>query len=427
MSDPFDGKMEIGDTVIIAGREQDFGLGGGGGYGPGVHVSNRPEIGQPNLDAMMSESEEGWPHIDQYIDMGIDPWKWVPLQLGEAILMINNSSKFEINNLQKTIESEISTAGVAQPTASVKNSPEVANNSISALKGLIQKRTEAIQANKGVLLKLPKKQYGKSVNEIIDEIKPITAQVDSDAMGRMIDQELTWLVSTRNIEIHTAAIQLLQEKLNTWLAIQKSHMELADAIANAVAEAEAKQKADEQKKYEDAIKFTASFYESVGDKFGEKAETLAKKLTESAKGKSIRSANDALKAFDKYKATMNKKFNAKEMEAATKYIDSMDFDAIGKATVKFSRGFGYVGHAFNVKDIYVEFGKSQRSGDWKPFFVKLETIALGVAATALIGAMFGFAAVTPLGILAFATMMAVSGAAIDDEVVESLNQFIMEL
>ncbi|WP_339560982.1 colicin-like pore-forming protein [Pseudomonas sp. EA_65y_Pfl1_P113] len=374
-----------------------------------------------------------WISYDHYIDIGVDPWKWIPLQLSEAILEINNNTEYAKNNLKNTLESEISSAGVAQLPAKVTPSEKVTNNSISALNGLIQKRNEAIQENKAVLAKLPKRQYGRSVKAIVDEVMPITNNVDSDAMNRMIDLELAWLVSTRNIEIHATAIQLLHEKLDQWQAIkEKQQRDVAAAKAaadKAIADAAAKAKlaADEQTKYEDAIKATASFYEALGAKFGDKAKTLAKELEEGAKGTSIRSADEALKAFDKYKDVLNKKFNSKEREAAAKYIASMDFEAIGKATAKFSKGFGYVGHAFNAKDVYIEFGKSQASGDWNPFFVKLETVGLGMAATALVAAMFGFAAVTPVGILGFSALMAVSGAAIDDKLVESINKFIMQL
>lgn len=279
------------------------------------------------------------------------------------------------------------------------------------------------------------------------QIRAFFVQAYKREFGRISDTAETyqaWLNSFNAayaIKVLNDEIELLNKE-SSWFRNQAEQARLAaeaervaaeqariaaEAIAKAAAEAEAKRVADEQAKYEDAIKFTASFYKEVAEKFGEKASTLAQELAESAKGKTIRSADEAFKAFDKYKDVLDKKFNAKDREAIVKLIDSVDFDAVGKSAAKFSKGFGYVGPAMDAKDAYIEFGKSQASGDWKPFFVKLETIGLGLAATALVGAMFGFAAVTPVGILGFAALMAVTGAAIDDKLVGNINSFIMDM
>lgn len=178
---------------------------------------------------------------------------------------------------------------------------------------------------------------------------------------------------------------------------------------------------------ETAIKFTADFYAEVGIKFGDSASKLAEELAESAKGKKIRTADDAFKAFDKYKNELNKKFSAKDRAAAANYIDSMDFEAIGKAAAKFGKSLGYVGHIMNAKDSFIEFQKAMKSDNWKPFFVKAEAIALGMAATYLVTITFGFIAVTPLGILLFAFLVAATGAAIDDQLIENINSFIVGL
>ncbi|MBK3471732.1 hypothetical protein JJD61_13630 [Pseudomonas carnis] len=178
---------------------------------------------------------------------------------------------------------------------------------------------------------------------------------------------------------------------------------------------------------ETAIKSTAAFHKEVAEKFGEKASDLAQNLAESAKGNKIRSAEEAFKAFEQYKDAMNKKFSAHDRMAAMKYIDAMDYSAIGKAAARFSKGFGYVGPAMDLKDLFVEYNKSMTSDDWKPFFVKLESIALGLAATALVASVFGFIAVTPLGILVFATMISATGAAVNDILTQQINDFIFSL
>ena len=178
---------------------------------------------------------------------------------------------------------------------------------------------------------------------------------------------------------------------------------------------------------EAAIKFTSDFYAEAGVRFGDSASKLASDLADSAQGKKIRSADEAFKAFDKYKNALDKKFSVKDRAAAAKYIDSIDYEAIGKAATKFSKGLGYVGPVIDAKDSIIEFMNSMESGDWKPFFLKLESIALGLAATAFVGIAFGFIATTPMGILAFAFIVAATGAAIDDNFAEKLNKFVSSL
>lgn len=178
---------------------------------------------------------------------------------------------------------------------------------------------------------------------------------------------------------------------------------------------------------ETAIKSTGAFYKEVAEKYGEKASTLSKELAESAKGNKIRSAEAAFNAFDQYKDILNKKFSVQDRMAAAKYIDAMDFDAMGKAAARFSKGFGYVGPAMDLKDAFIEFNNSMKSDDWNPFFLKLESIALGLAATALVSAIFGFVAVTPLGILVFATLIAATGAVVNDSLTLKINEFITTL
>ena len=292
-----------------------------------------------------------------------------------------------------------------------------------------------------------------SLNQIVSQtsLDIISLQVVANSFYRQnfFDRPINAFIE-RAAGLISYRIQLPEQSYLDWLASLKAAYEVkrlndvvefankvklnaeearvaAEIAAKAAADKAATDAAAEAVKIEDAIKFTAAFHKEVAGKFSEQAATLSRDLAESAKGKKIRSAEDAFKAFDKYKDEINKKFSAQDRLAAAKYIDSMDFDAIGKAAAKFSKGFGYVGPAMDFKDSIVEFNKSMKSDDWKPFFVKVESVALGVAATALVSAMFGFIAVTPLGILVFALLIAATGAAIDDKLVANINAFIKGL
>ncbi|WP_059405907.1 colicin-like pore-forming protein [Pseudomonas sp. RIT-PI-q] len=187
------------------------------------------------------------------------------------------------------------------------------------------------------------------------------------------------------------------------------------------------ERANDAEQIKGAIKFTADFYKEVTEKFGEKASALAKELSENARGKKIRNAEEAIRAFDQYKDVLNKKFSVKDREAIAKAIDSLDKDMMARSLNKFSKGLKGVGNVMDLFSLLTEAPKSTQSGDWKPFFVKAETLVAGQVATALVAFLFGLTAVTPMGILGFALLTAVTSALIDDALVGKINDYIMSI
>lgn len=69
------------------------------------------------------------------------------------------------------------------------------------------------------------------------------------------------------------------------------------------------------------------------------------------------------------------------------------------------------------------FGKAARTDNWRPFFVKTETIIAGNAATALVALVFSILTGSALGIIGYGLLMAVTGALIDETLVEKANKF----
>ncbi|CAI2535419.1 Colicin-Ia [Serratia ficaria] len=203
------------------------------------------------------------------------------------------------------------------------------------------------------------------------------------------------------------------------------------AEAKAKADAEAKRKADEEAKkkeeeaVKEAVKFTADFYKEVFKVYGEKAEKLAKLLADQTKGKKIRNVDDALKAYDKYNSNIKKKINAKDREAIAKALESVDVGKAAKNIAKFSKGLGYVGKAIDRYELlFVELPKAVRTGNWRPFFVKVETIGAGMAASALTAFTFAVLLGNPVGLLGYALIMAAVGALITDDLVDEANKLI---
>ena len=187
--------------------------------------------------------------------------------------------------------------------------------------------------------------------------------------------------------------------------------------------AEEKRKQDELKATKDAINFTTEFLKSVSEKYGAKDEQLAREMAGQAKGKKIRNVEEALKTYEKYRADINKKINAKDRAAIAAALESVKLSDISSNLNRFSRGLGYAGKFTSLADWITEFGKAVRTENWRPLFVKTEAIIAGNAATALVALVFSILTGSALGIIGYGLLMAVTGALIDESLVEKANKF----
>ncbi|WP_311747413.1 colicin-like pore-forming protein [Proteus columbae] len=174
----------------------------------------------------------------------------------------------------------------------------------------------------------------------------------------------------------------------------------------------------------DAVKFTADFYKEIFNAYGDKAEKLAKDLASQVKGKTIRNVDDALKAYNKYKANINKRINAKDREAIVKALESIKVSEIASNLKKFSNSMLYVSRFIDAADLFNELLKAVKTDNWRPFFVKVETLVAGAGATAIVGFTFSVLFGGPIGILGYGLIIAGVGALIDDNLVEDANKLI---
>ncbi|ROP59156.1 colicin pore forming domain-containing protein [Enterobacter sp. BIGb0383] len=171
----------------------------------------------------------------------------------------------------------------------------------------------------------------------------------------------------------------------------------------------------------DAVKATADFYKELTEKFGEQSAKVSEELAAAAKGKTIKNADEALKAFEKYKDVLNKKFSVKDREAISNALESLKRDEMAKNFARFSKAFKYVGNTIDVYDTAMELKKAVETDNWRPFFVKLESLAAGRAATAITAFSYSIILGTPLGIFGFAIMMTLVSVFVDDKFVEKIN------
>ena len=227
-------------------------------------------------------------------------------------------------------------------------------------------------------------------------------------------------VAEKERQVSDARDNLSQKEAESLAAEQQSNdlKNSVDELNNTLKEAEAKA-------VKDSVKFTADFYKELFNTYGEKAEKLASELAEQAKGKKIRNAEDAAKAWEKYKSSINGKMSAKDREAIVKWLESIDVKVAAHNFKLFSKGLGYVGPAIDGYELFFEvLPKSIKTDDWRPFFVKVETIGAGLGAAAIVALTFSILVSNPIGLIGYALIMAAISAVIDDGLVERFNKLI---
>ncbi|MGE1083539.1 colicin-like pore-forming protein [Pseudomonas shirazensis] len=192
--------------------------------------------------------------------------------------------------------------------------------------------------------------------------------------------------------------------------------------------AEEKAKADAEADYMAAVKFVVDFYSEVTGKFGNQLATQAQELEQAAQGKRIRSAAQAIKAFDQYREGIQKKFGTVDRAAIATALKAMDKKQMSENLARFAKGFGLTGVAMDGWDLGKEVVKGLETDNWNPFFLKAETLAAGALSGFLLSAVFSLTVGIPAGaagILAFALLMVIVSAAIDEKQMKKFNDFIL--
>lgn len=173
-----------------------------------------------------------------------------------------------------------------------------------------------------------------------------------------------------------------------------------------------------------AAKFAIDVSEKISELYGKRAEELAKEIALKAKGKKIRNINDAAAEYEKHRNNIDKKINAKDRLAIAHYLDYLDVRQAAVTFNKLAKSMHYAGNAVYVYQLYNEMKQAIRTNNWRPFYVKAETILVGMGATAVCGLALSFLTGGPLGIIAFGFILAGVSVLIDDKLIEKVNKFI---
>ncbi|EOE6641040.1 colicin-like pore-forming protein [Raoultella ornithinolytica] len=176
-----------------------------------------------------------------------------------------------------------------------------------------------------------------------------------------------------------------------------------------------------------AISIASDFYKALTEKFGDKLLNEAKVLESAAKGKKLRNASEAMAAFEKYKDNLNKKFNKVDRIAIAKALESIDKAAMAAQLQKFSKMFGVVGEAIAWGAFINGVVKGFRTGSWNDAIIGGEKIAATKLASLLVVTAYAAIATTPIGIIGFSAILAITAALITDKALQDLNKFILSI
>lgn len=194
--------------------------------------------------------------------------------------------------------------------------------------------------------------------------------------------------------------------------------------------AEEKAKAQAEADHMAAVKFVVDFYGEVTDKFGNQLASQARELEQAAQGKRIRSAAQAIKAFNQYREGIQKKFGVADRAAIATALKAMDKKQMSENLARFAKGFGVTALVMDLQVLHTAAVEGFETNNWNSFFLATETFVAGKLAGILLAAAFSMTIGMPAGaagILAFAVLMAVVSAAIDDNQMKKFNDFVLSL
>ncbi|WP_310572802.1 colicin-like pore-forming protein [Klebsiella sp. BIGb0407] len=175
------------------------------------------------------------------------------------------------------------------------------------------------------------------------------------------------------------------------------------------------------------ISIASDFYKSLADKFGDRFSEKAKSLPIESKSKKIRSATEAIAAFDKYKNILNKKFSITDRVAIAKALESIDKQMMAAQLKKFGKMFGIIGESLLWGQFLAGIVKGLRTGEWEDAIIGGEKIAVGKIAAFIAVVAFSSIAVSPVGIIGFSFIMATTSALISDDMLKDMNNLILSI
>lgn len=221
-------------------------LGGGTGIGP---------IARPIEHGLDSSTENGWQEFESYADLGVDPRRYVPLQVKEKRREIELQFRDAEKKLEASVQAELDKADAALGPAKNLAPLDVINRSLTIVGNALQQKNQKLLLNQKKITSLGAKNFLTRTAEEIGEQAVREGNINGpEAYMRFLDREMEGLTAAYNVKLFTEAISSLQIRMNTLTAAKASIEAAAANKAREQAAAEAKRKAEEQARQQAAIR-----------------------------------------------------------------------------------------------------------------------------------------------------------------------------
>ena len=185
-----------------------------------------------------------------------------------------------------------------------------------------------------------------------------------------------------------------------------------------------KQKQEDLQQIKNAVKISTDFFKALYSKYGDIQGKIALELADAAKGAQLRNVDEALKSFATFKGNFDNLYSDSERRAIALALESANRIQLAENLARFSKAFGLTGYAIDLYDILDGLIQAVETNNWRPFFVKAETLLVGTEAGTLAAWAFAVILGSPLGVLGFAIVMAAVSALINDSLMEKINKTI---
>ncbi|EPU4842975.1 pyocin-S1 [Pseudomonas aeruginosa] len=246
MARPIADLIHFNSTTVTASGDVYYGPGGGTGIGP---------IARPIEHGLDSSTENGWQEFESYADLGVDPRRYVPLQVKEKRREIELQFRDAEKKLEASVQAELDKADAALGPAKNLAPLDVINRSLTIVGNALQQKNQKLLLNQKKITSLGAKNFLTRTAEEIGEQAVREGNINGpEAYMRFLDREMEGLAAAYNVKLFTEAISSLQIRMNTLTAAKASIEAAAANKAREQAAAEAKRKAEEQARQQAAIR-----------------------------------------------------------------------------------------------------------------------------------------------------------------------------
>ncbi|CDH72295.1 Pyocin-S1 [Pseudomonas aeruginosa MH38] len=246
MARPIADLIHFNSTTVTASGDVYYGPGAGTGIGP---------IARPIEHGLDSSTENGWQEFESYADLGVDPRRYVPLQVKEKRREIELQFRDAEKKLEASVQAELDKADAALGPAKNLAPLDVINRSLTIVGNALQQKNQKLLLNQKKITSLGAKNFLTRTAEEIGEQAVREGNINGpEAYMRFLDREMEGLTAAYNVKLFTEAISSLQIRMNTLTAAKASIEAAAANKAREQAAAEAKRKAEEQARQQAAIR-----------------------------------------------------------------------------------------------------------------------------------------------------------------------------